>query len=79
MLEKLKKIIGETLGADEKEVVPSADLATDLNATNIEIADLLARLEEEFLVKIPPSAGRKLQTVGDIENYLLDHLAEFDK
>lgn len=65
------KIIADNLGADQKNVTPEADLRADLNATDLEIADLLARLERDLGLEF--EKGNKMKTVGDILDYIEDH------
>ena len=68
---RIKNLIADRLGAEEKLVVPEANLKSDLNATDLEIADLVANLEKELNLEV--EKGIKLATVGDILNYIEDH------
>lgn len=68
---RIRKLIADHLGVEEKHVVPDADLRSDLNATDLEIADLIANLEKDLNMQI--SDTRRLKTVGDLLNYIEDH------
>lgn len=63
--ERIKKLIADFLGAEEKYITPEADFKTDLNATDIEIADLLETLGVE--------KNTRICTVGDLFAYVEDH------
>lgn len=62
---RIKHILADTLGVEEKNLIPEANLKTDLNAEDLEIADLLEKLEIE--------KGTPIATVGDILDYVEDH------
>ncbi len=62
---RIKRIIADNLGVEDKNLTSDANLKTDLNADDLEIADLLEKLEIE--------KGTLINTVGDILNYVEDH------
>lgn len=64
--QKIKKIISDHLGIAIQELTAEADLRKDLNAEDLEIADLLTKLEKEFSQKVSPEDARHLKTVNDI-------------
>ena len=70
MEERLKKLIAEQLGVDEKRVVPSASFTDDLEADSLDLVELIMSLEEEFNVEIPDADAEKIVTVGDAMTYL---------
>ncbi len=75
ILERVKKIVVEQLGADEKEVVPSARFVNDLGADSLDLVELIMSLETEFSspsqkVEIPDEDAEKIVTVQDAINYL---------
>lgn len=76
--ERLKKIVVEQLGVEEKEVVPSANFIDDLGADSLDLVELIMTLEEEFSnpsqkVEIPDEDAEKMVTVRDAIDYLKDH------
>lgn len=73
---KIKKIISQHLGVGEKEITSSSCLSEDLNASMLEIADLIVKLEEVFQIKIPEEEAQKFSTVGDIINLFSDNICE---
>ncbi len=81
ILERLRKIIIEQLGADEESVVPAASFAYDLNADSADLAELVAEIEHAFStpklkVEISDKDMEKIVTVQDIIDYLQDHVME---
>jgi acyl carrier protein len=64
---KVKKIIVEQLGVDEKDVVPSASLIDDLGADSLDVVELVMAMEEAFELEIPDEACSKWKTVGDVD------------
>ena len=68
--EKIKKMISETLGVDEKEVKPEAKLVDELGVDSIGMLDLLLKFEDEFNISIPDQDAEKITRVQDIIDYL---------
>jgi acyl carrier protein len=73
--ERLKKIIVEQLGVEEKEVVPTARFADDLGADSLDLVELIMAIEEHFStpelkVEIPDSEAEKILTVQDAIDYI---------
>ena len=67
--DKIKKIVSDHLGISPKELTESADLREDLNAEEVEIADLLAKLENECAVNLSVEDAGTLKTIGDIMEF----------
>ncbi len=77
VLERVRKIVVEQLGAEEKEVVPTASFVDDLGADSLDLVELVMSLEEEFStsgqkVEIPDEDAEKLQTVQTAVDYISD-------
>ena len=77
ILERVKKIVVEQLGVDEKEVVPTASFVDDLGADSLDLVELVMSLEEEFSssaqkIEIPDEDAEKLVTVQDAVDYIKD-------
>ncbi len=77
VFERVKKIVVEQLGAEEKEVVPSANFADDLGADSLDLVEFMMPLEEEFSnpsqkVEIPDEDAEKIVTVQDAIDYIKD-------
>ncbi len=53
ILEKVRDILVDALGADAEDVTPDARLMADLDAESIDMLDIVFRLEKGFNIKIP--------------------------
>jgi len=74
--ERVKKIIVDQLGVDEKEVNPEASFIDDLGADSLDTVELVMAFEEEFGLEIPDSEAEKMTTVGDALKYLKEKLGD---
>ncbi len=78
VFERVKKIIVDQLGVEEKEVVSSASLIQDLNADSLDLQELVVALEEEFStlnkkLEIPDKDFDKIATVQNVVDYIKGH------
>lgn len=69
---RIRQLIANKLGVEEEKLTPEASLLADLNATDLEIADLITVLETDLHLTPPPSIS-KFQTVGNILEYVEEH------
>ena len=72
---RLKKIIVDQLGVEEKQVIPTASFQDDLGADSLDLVELIMSIEEEFStpdkkVEIPDEDAEKMLTIQDA----IDHL-----
>ena len=75
MFDKIKAIVVEQLGVEEKDVVPTASFVEDLGADSLDLVELIMSLEEAFTtpekkVEIPDEAAEKIVTVQDAMDYI---------
>ena len=75
VLEKVKNVIIEQLGVAENNITMEASFIDDLGADSLDIVELIMALEEEFDIEIPDSDAEKVVTVGDVVEYIKDHVA----
>ena len=75
VFEKVKNIIVEQLGATESSVTREASFIDDLGADSLDIVELIMALEEEFDTEIPDADAEKVVTVGDVVDYIKEHIA----
>ena len=71
--EKVKEIIIDQLGVDEKQVNPEASFIDDLGADSLDTVELVMALEEEFDVEIADEDAEKIGTVQNAIDYIKDH------
>lgn len=74
IFEKVKEIIVEQLGVTESSVTMEASFIDDLGADSLDIVELIMALEEEFDTEIPDADAEKVVTVGDVVEYIKDHV-----
>ena len=77
VFERIKRIVVEQLGVDDKEVVPSDNFVDALGADSLDLVELIMSLEEEFSnpsrkVEIPDEDAQKIVTIQDVIDYLKD-------
>ena len=77
VFERVKKIVVEQLGVDEKDVVPTARFVDDLGADSLDLVELIMSLEEEFSnstnkIEIPDEDAEKIVTVQNAVDYITD-------
>lgn len=67
---KVKDIIVEQLGVSPEQVTPEAKFIEDLGADSLDTVELVMAFEEEFGIDVPDEEAEKLQSVGDVTNYI---------
>ena len=65
----------EQLGAEDKEIVPSASFADDLGADSLDLVELIMSIEEEFSnpsrkIEIPDNDAQNILTVQNAVDYI---------
>ena len=70
--EKVKEIVVDQLGVDEKQVSPEASFIDDLGADSLDTVELVMALEEEFDIEIPDEDAEKIATVQNAVDYIKD-------
>ena len=71
--EKVKEIIVDQLGVDEKQVKPEASFIDDLGADSLDTVELVMALEEEFDIEIPDEDAEKIASVQNAVDYIKGH------
>ena len=75
IFEKVKKVIMEQLGVSDSAITLEASFIDDLGADSLDIVELIMALEEEFDIEITDSDAEKVETVGDVVDYIKEHVA----
>lgn len=72
MLEKIKEITAENLGAEIENITADTNFKEDLNADSLDLFEMVMALEEEFGIEIPTEDLEQIETVGDVVKYIED-------
>ncbi len=77
VFDRVRKIIVEQLGVEEREVVPTASFVDDLGADSLDLVELIMSIEEVFStpsqkLEIPDEDAEKIVTVQDAVDYIKD-------
>ena len=64
--ERVVKIIASQFGREPETITEATDIANDLGADSLELAELLLAFQEEFNIDIEDSETQDLTTVGDV-------------
>ncbi len=71
IFEKIKSILSEQFDIENQDsITMETNLSEDLDADSLDLADLLATVEDEFDIEASDDAISSIQTVGDVVNYI---------
>lgn len=71
--QRVKEIIVDQLGVDEKQVSGTASFIDDLGADSLDQVELVMALEEEFDIEIPDEDAEKIANVQNAVDYINNH------
>lgn len=71
VFEKIKSILSEQFDIEDPEsITMETNLFEDLDADSLDLADLLATVEDEFDIEASDDVISSINTVGDVVNYI---------
>ncbi len=75
VLERVKTVVVDRLGADEAAVAPEASFVDDLNADSLDLVELIMAFEEEFTegdaaLKISDEDAESIRTIDDAVTFI---------
>ena len=76
IVNQVKAIIVDKLGAEESEVTETANFTNDLGADSLDTVELIMEFEKVFDIKIPDENGGQISTVGDAIAYVENKLSQ---
>ena len=74
VLDKMKDILVEQLECNPEDITMESQLVDDLGADSLDAIDIVMSVEDTFKVEVPDEIIEKIETVGDIVNYIEDHI-----
>ncbi len=70
ILEKIKNILADQLGANAEDLTAETNMAKDLGADSLDVVELLMSIEDEFGVEIPDEEIENIRTIGELVDYI---------
>lgn len=70
ILERVKAILSEQFDIEESNITMDTNLFDDLEADSLDLADLLASVEDEFDIEATDDIISSINTVGDVVKYI---------
>ena len=70
MLDKIKEIVAENLGAELEDLTPETSFKEDLGADSLDLMEMVMALEDEYSIEIPTEDLEQILTIGDVVNYI---------
>jgi acyl carrier protein len=67
---RVTDIIVKKLGVEETQVTPEASFTKDLGADSLDTVEVMLEIEKEFNISIDEADQEKVQTVGQLIDYL---------
>lgn len=74
VFEKLKEIIALQLDLDAESLTLDTKIIEDLGTDSLDVVEMLMSVEDEFEVEIPEEKIEDLKTIGDVVDYIQDHM-----
>ena len=74
VFEKLKEILAEQLDVDSDSITKDSMLIEDLGADSLDAIDIVMSVEDEFKIEVPGEIIEKIETVGDMLNYIENNI-----
>jgi acyl carrier protein len=72
---RITPIIVSKLGVEASQVTPEASFTKDLGADSLDTVEVMLAIEQEFDISIDESDQDKVQSVGDLIDYLSKKLS----
>lgn len=73
VFEKVREVISNVLGIESEDITMESSFIEDLGADSLDVVELIMDLQEEFDIEIPDEEAEKVQTVGDVVDYIKTH------
>ena len=70
----MKDILVEQLECNPEDITMESLLVDDLGADSLDAIDIVMSVEDTSKVEVPDEIIEKIETVGDIVNYIEDHI-----
>jgi len=72
--EQIYNLISEQLGVALVKITPEAHFADDLNAGDLEMEELISKIQEKLKVELAPTKVKEVEKVDDLVYLVFDKL-----
>lgn len=76
VFEQVKESLAEILSKDMDMIDMDTKLVDDLRVDSIDSVELIMAVEEVYDITIPEEDAMAMKTVGDVVEYIEDHIVE---
>ena len=73
--ERLRQLISDQLGVDVSRMKSEAKILDDLGADSLDAVELVMAIEETFDIEVSDEEAESLQSVGDVEAFVMSRVA----
>mgnify|MGYP001018575630 FL=1 len=73
IFETVRDVIADQLSIETDKIEMDSTFIDDLGADSLDVVELIMSLEEEFDMEVPDEEAEKIDTVGDVVNYINAH------
>lgn len=73
-LEAVKEILVNLLDVDANSITLDSQLIEDLGADSLDAIDIVMDVEDNFSIEVPDEIIEKMETVGDIVNFIENNI-----
>lgn len=75
IIEQVNGLLSEEFEVEQSEFTPDASLKETLELDSINLVDLIALVQMNYKITIPVEDLKKIQTFGNLYDYIESHLA----
>ena len=73
IFDKVSAIVADHFDIDRAKITDDLNLKTDLDADSIDFVEFVLELEDTFGAEIEDSEAEKLNTIGEVVDYIAAH------
>ena len=76
VFDQVKESLADILSCDADKIELDTDLVRDLGVDSIDTVELIMAVEDTYDIKISDKDAEDLKTVGDVAEFIEDHLED---
>ncbi|CUS26186.1 hypothetical protein FC70_GL001701 [Paucilactobacillus oligofermentans DSM 15707 = LMG 22743] len=75
IFDKVSEIVSDHFDIDQAKITNDLNLKNDLNADSIDFVEFVLEIEDTFGSEISDNEAEKLNTIGEVVNYIAEQQA----